>query len=154
MIRNYPWRGKISRKTHYSVCMHAILNESYLIEERLKRFFNIMKECAEATGEQFRDDSASAILKSYHRTLVSFLKARGIHTHQSDFEPQELDRIGLIELLTQAGGMKEFKFALPIAHREFKKIWQKNIDGAQAAIELHMVAAFECTKKIWSKLGP
>jgi hypothetical protein len=154
VLRRYPWRGRVSRHVHLSICMHAILNECYVFEERLKKFFAAVETCAEAADQDFPRSNSSTILRSYHRSLISFLKARGVHTHQSDFVPRELDRISLIEMPTGGGEMKKLRFALPLALRNFRMIWLKNIDGAQQSIKTHMIAAFATTEHIWSRLAP
>ncbi|MFZ3225550.1 MAG: hypothetical protein WA230_08535, partial [Xanthobacteraceae bacterium] len=62
--------------------------------------------------------------------------------------------ISLIEMLTGGGEMKKLRFALPLALRNFRMIWLKNIDGAQQSIKTHMIAAFATTEHIWSRLAP
>ncbi|HUD88336.1 MAG TPA: hypothetical protein VMR17_17990, partial [Xanthobacteraceae bacterium] len=106
------------------------MNEYYVFEERLKKFFGAIRNCAVAASEEFPANKSSSILQSYHRSLTLFLKARGVHTHQSDFVPRELDRIRLIETLTAEGEMRRLRFTLPLALRNFRSIWLKNIDGA------------------------
>jgi len=154
VLRCYPWRGRVSREVHFSICMHAILNECYVFEERLKKFFEAIRNCAPAIGGEFPANQSSNILRSYHRSLMSFLKARGVHTHQSDFVPRELERIRLIEMLTTTGDMKNLRFTLPSAVGNFRAIWQRNNDGAQQSIKAHMTAAFGCTEHVWSQLAP
>jgi hypothetical protein len=154
VLRCYPWRGRVSREVHFSICTHAILNECYVFEERLKNFFEAIRNCAPAIGGEFPASQSSIILRSYHRSLTSFLKARGVHTHQSDFVPRELERIRLIEMLTATNDMKNLRFTLPLAVRNFRAIWQNNIDGAQRSIKAHMTAAFGCTEHVWSHLTP
>jgi hypothetical protein len=38
MVKYYPWRGKISRGQHLENCYFLIAHETYILEERLKRF--------------------------------------------------------------------------------------------------------------------
>jgi len=151
-LNRYPWRGKISKQSHFAIAIFAILNESYVFEARLKKFFESMRKSAAALNCKFPSQQCSQILKAYHRTFRNFLRARGIHTHQEDFQPPELKRLALIELLSGPAGMPGVKFALPMAIRDLRKTWKKNNADAKTMVKEIMVASFRVTESIWSKL--
>jgi len=123
LLRTYPWKGKLSRARHFSHAVYSILNESYLFEARLKRYFDAIKICAKELRIEVSPTLASLVLKSYHKSFQGLLKARGSHIHVLDFEPRELKRISLIELFQFGDNplKSSTRAFLPGAVRDFRR---------------------------------
>jgi hypothetical protein len=152
LLRQYPWRGRMSRSKHFSLAVYSVLNEIYLFEERLKRYFKSIEVLAKELGLPFSKKLATAVMKAYHKSFEKFLRGRGGHVHVSDFEPRELKRISLIELLGLSREMGAVKSFLPTAVRDFRKEWLEKNRQAKEAIKHYMDLSFEVTKPIWGEL--
>jgi hypothetical protein len=77
MLKRYPWRGKIGYRTHFFIAMHAILSECYIFEERLKRFFKSIRECAQNSGCEFPEKESSRTTIRSH-ILLTFESTRNV----------------------------------------------------------------------------
>jgi hypothetical protein len=147
----YPWRGRLSRARHFEAAYYLFGHECYILEERLKNYF----DCAEAFARTKAVSIAIAttrkeILKLHKRAFGPFVRMRGVHVHQQDTLPREIERIGLIEVLKS--GLQPVAAIYPIAVGEVRHSWMKKCDFAVEMTRAIVLATFNATRPVWLKL--
>jgi hypothetical protein len=153
MAKSYPWKGKISRAQHLEHCYLLIAHETYILEERLKRFLNSVSACAadRPLGVDMKAIT-KGIIKVHADTFGSMVAARGVHVHQTPTVPREIERIGLLELLNGS----PFP-GLTFFHREAVKKARKQVvahaDNARRNAEVLIAAAVHATKPVWDTVA-
>lgn len=150
MVRYYPWRGKISRGLHLENCYFLIAHETYILEERIKKFLNCISACA--VGREFAIDTnavTKTILKRHKSFFGNLVAARGIHVHQEANVPRDIKRIGLLELqmLGPDGGI--WKHFHRDAINKARKQWMLNAHNASQASQLLIASTLKSTRVVW-----
>jgi hypothetical protein len=74
MIRIYPWRGRVSKSDHLSIVCTSIINEIYILEERLKDFFNSARKAAKELNLDYDQKPGRDALRLFHRAFSKFFK--------------------------------------------------------------------------------
>jgi hypothetical protein len=80
----------------------------------------------------------------------NFLKLRGIHVHQGGYEPRDIARIKLLELLIELDVSKSL---LPSAYKQAKQNWLESLADIMNAAEKIIALSFEITKPVWSTVA-
>ncbi|OKO88045.1 hypothetical protein AC629_10865 [Bradyrhizobium sp. NAS80.1] len=154
MVRLYPWGGKISRAQHMENCYYLIVNETYILEERLKAFVNHLIACA--TSRSFQVDLSSVnrlVIKLHKGFFGKMVAARGIHVHQQSYVPREIKRIETLELMMMGPEPKAqegpWKLLHRIAFREARKQWVQNAEDAAKAAKYIIGHLLVQTQLVW-----
>lgn len=153
MIAHYPWRGRISQRDHLFTSVHMLLHEAYIFEERLKRYFAAVEAVAANLGvAAFDRTTHSRTIRSYHRAFENLLRARGVHVHRNEFEPEELGWLGTLELLAMVPGAAPWRALLPTAKKRARQRWLTIQADVKAAAGEFLTLAVRQTKPVWSEL--
>ncbi|MES2906314.1 MAG: hypothetical protein V4691_04715 [Pseudomonadota bacterium] len=157
MFRAYPWNGKISKSEHIEATYQLFIHECYIFEERLKKFIDNTKLYAISQNIVIDTRHLGVILKIHKRVFKSALAARGIHVHNYEYKPREIERIGLLELFALPyASNSELKnisrMLMPQALKAARKKWIANCDAAKDSAEQIMKALFALTKPVWRNL--
>lgn len=150
MIRYYPWRGKISQGKHLENCYYLAAHETYILEERLKRFLNSVAACAE--GLSFAVDFKKVrrnAMKRHGKIFGQLVAARGQHVHQQSNIPRDIKRVASLELLIAASAPGPWKFLQRQAVKSAREHWIENCAGAYEATQYLIATVLSETKAVW-----
>lgn len=163
MFSHYPWRGRITKAEHLQCSYHLYAHECYILEERLKGYFNAAAKYGKLRQLDFDIKPISKeVLKTYQKAFGKLIRWRGQHVHQHDFVPRDLERIGLLELMLRGGktqkaespGLAAIWVTLQkAAMRESRKRWVESCDSAEKASHQLIGHVFSTTQPVWRRLA-
>jgi hypothetical protein len=124
MVKYYPWRGRISRGQHLENCYFLIAHETYILEERLKRFLKCISACADRRGFPVDLKAIPKEIMKEHKSLFGpVVAARGAHVHEESSVPREIKRVGELELQIRLATPGPFTYLHRDAVNKARKQW-------------------------------
>jgi hypothetical protein len=149
MFSSYPWKRKISLSEHLKNTYLLMAHESYIFEERLKKYFAAIERSSQLRKIEIDVPAIRrSILRLHKKSMLTLLAFRGQHVHRADITPDDLERIILFELLDT----EEFR-ALSVVRRlaitAAKKKWKQNAKETKDKARALAKAAFQLTRSVW-----
>jgi hypothetical protein len=100
MFKYYPWRNRISKADHLQSSYYLFAHECYILEERLKVFFDAIDSYAKLRDIKIDISKIRReVLKIHRSTFDAALRWRGTHVHQEDFVPRDIRRARLLDMM-------------------------------------------------------
>jgi len=160
MFQSYPWRNRISRADHLQSAYYLFAHECYILEARLKIFFQAIDSYAKFRRIEFDTKRiAKRTLKVHRDTFDIALRWRGRHVHEDDFVPRDIKRIGLLDSMIIGEKLGHSKTAgawlvlQKLAMKDAKKQWMVHCEEAQKAAYQIVMLAFDGTRLVWQRLA-
>jgi hypothetical protein len=150
MVKYCPWRGKISRGQHLENCYFLIAHETYILEERLKRFLNCISACVE--DRPFPVDLKAitkGIIKEHKSFFGNIVAARGTHVHQETSVPRDIKRVGLLETQMKISDLGALAYFHRDAARKARKQWMDYARSARRGAAVLIAMALQQTRIVW-----
>jgi hypothetical protein len=150
MVKYYPWRGKLSRGQHLENCYFLIAHETYILEERLKRFLKFISACAD--GRSFPVDLKvipKEIMKEHKSLFGPVVAARGTDVHEEASVPRNIKRVGELELQIKLSTPGPLKYLHRDATAKARKQWMAYAGHARRGAELLIALTLQRTRTVW-----
>jgi hypothetical protein len=150
MVKLYPWRGKISRGQHLENCYFLIAHETYILEERLKKFLKCIVACA--AGRAFSIDMKAVtkgIVREHKSLFGNVVALRGAHVHEEATVPRDIKRIAELELQMRASDLGVLRYLHRDAVRKARQQWMIYAHNAHNAAALLIADTLQQTRVVW-----
>lgn len=98
-FRRFPFKeGDISKHNYIRITCENYLSAFYVIKERLKNYFNKMKEAGCISNE-----SAGLIIRNFEKRFDHELRQRNSKHHREDFTSENIKRLSVLKLFAPSG---------------------------------------------------
>jgi len=140
-IRKFPYDPKkTSRIDFLKYHIHNYLNEVYILKERLTKYSTIViRAYRKSDNAKDMKSVISEAGKSAATALEEIVGMRGGHVHDKRYSEESLDRLGMLEILSNSADEEETKRAYHYlyitGYRSERKGWVKRIRNSNIEID-------------------
>lgn len=133
LISRFPYNlTRITRVRYLRHNIEGFLNEVYLLKERLVTFTKTLER-------YYREESLGQLCKKLRgiveATLQPLTVQRGSHVHRVRYSDEDLDRLEMLELLSNYPDSSRFIYYYDQKYKELRKKWKARIDESNSAIK-------------------